>query len=1080
MQLTHWLNDLAVKFRSGQTNRKKSRRRVGCIPMAAEVLEDRTLLSALTVNTTDDTVASDGLLTLREAILLVNNGGDANAALGRALTATEQSLIDTSEPFGTNDTIAFPQGFAGGTVSLNSEAPGGPEMQISASVSLQGPGASLLTIDAQGASRILSVSSPSNIVVSIRGVTLTGGSVGNSENGGAIENLGEALSLDDVTFANNQAERGGAIFSQGGVLNLANSLLDGNTATAEGGAIYNDGTVTTLMGVTFSNNTASGSGGAIYNTGGGDILASNLTFQNNTANGDGGALYNEGMFDQTDGSFFGNTATSFGGAVYNHANNVILENVVIQNSNAPFGGGVATQTGASTTVNISTITNNSASLGGATYTEDGGTLLIQDSTITNNGAAEGGGTANDGTTTIRRSLIANNFGTNNGGGVRNFSGTTTVINSTISGNLTNGSGGGVHNSLDNVVLVNTTITGNDADADDNGGAAGAGVFTEDPGSTLMATTSLFNTIVADNELGALSPFPSDIAGQPVSTNSASNLIGDPNSAGGLTHGTNGNIVGQDNGVGGRELVSITNVLDTTLTDNGGPTQTHALVLGGLAFNAGNNALVTTPGDDGIPGTSDANETTLTVDQRNVNTFEVPFRRIDFGTVDIGAFEIQAAVIGITANAVSAFEGDSGFTNFSFLVSRTGNLEGTALVDYVVTGTAIDGTDFGGSIPSGTITFNNLETTQTLTLQVAGDVFPEADEQFTVQLFNPTLNAEIGIGSATSTILNDDDLSDFPNVIVNDSFAVEDDGIVNVTISLTQAVTSDVSVDYVTTVGTADTTDFTPTSGTATIPAGSTSTTFSVAITPDTNVEPDEQFTIDISNLVVAGSDLVFITDAQGIGTILNDDVATGAASIQPRPIAPAAINGNSFQEVGAGNFDGIVSSQFFSDIPVQLDTPGPAADDLFFWDPRTGQNRIVFGDGTIQNDPFPRTAINGNDFSVVVFGNFDQGGGSDLFFWNPLTGRNRLMHANGPTGNVTGTIETNIVPEIAINGNEYTTFVSGDLDGGGAEDIYFWNPLTGENRLIHFETVVNGSSTSGGNFQTSVIDPTFINGNDFE
>jgi hypothetical protein len=59
--------------------------------------------ATLTVNITCDNTTADNYLTLREAILLVNNGGNANAALGRSLTTGEANQIVGS--FGTNDTI---------------------------------------------------------------------------------------------------------------------------------------------------------------------------------------------------------------------------------------------------------------------------------------------------------------------------------------------------------------------------------------------------------------------------------------------------------------------------------------------------------------------------------------------------------------------------------------------------------------------------------------------------------------------------------------------------------------------------------------------------------------------------------------------------------------------------------------------------------------------------------------------------------------------------------------------------------------------------------------------------------------
>jgi hypothetical protein len=68
-------------------------------------LEDRLSPATLIFNTTADNTTQDNFLTLREAILLVNNSGNATAALGRSLTAAEANQV--SGTFGTNDTVTF-------------------------------------------------------------------------------------------------------------------------------------------------------------------------------------------------------------------------------------------------------------------------------------------------------------------------------------------------------------------------------------------------------------------------------------------------------------------------------------------------------------------------------------------------------------------------------------------------------------------------------------------------------------------------------------------------------------------------------------------------------------------------------------------------------------------------------------------------------------------------------------------------------------------------------------------------------------------------------------------------------------
>ena len=196
-------------------------------------------------------------------------------------------------------------------------------------------------------------------------------------------------------------------------------------------------------------------------------------------------------------------------------------------------------------------------------------------------------------------------------------------------------------------------------------------------------------------------------------------------------------------------------------------------------------------------------------------------------------------------------------------------------------------------------------------------------------------------------------------------------------------------------------------------------------------------------------------------------LVTPLNTVQDSPFNAGAINGSYAVNV-AGNFDN--SSVGF---------PGFANDDIFFWNPLTGENRIVFGDGQILTNPIATGALNGNDFVQVVAGNFDEGGNDDLFFWNPVSGRNRLIHFNGNPGSVTSVIETNVVATGAINGNDFQQLVAGNFDAGNGEDLFFWNPVSGRNRIVHFDAVTPGTASQSINIQTNVVPTGAINGNDF-
>ncbi|WP_298468066.1 Calx-beta domain-containing protein [uncultured Erythrobacter sp.] len=101
------------------------------------------------------------------------------------------------------------------------------------------------------------------------------------------------------------------------------------------------------------------------------------------------------------------------------------------------------------------------------------------------------------------------------------------------------------------------------------------------------------------------------------------------------------------------------------------------------------------------------------------------------------------------------EGDSGTTDLTFTVTRTGGTDGTVTVDFTTSliPSQADASDFVAN--SGTLTFLDGETSQTITVQVNGDTDFEPTELFAVDLSNPTGGATIDDGSALGTIFADD-------------------------------------------------------------------------------------------------------------------------------------------------------------------------------------------------------------------------------------------------------------------------------------------------------------------------------------
>ena len=123
-----------------------------------------------------------------------------------------------------------------------------------------------------------------------------------------------------------------------------------------------------------------------------------------------------------------------------------------------------------------------------------------------------------------------------------------------------------------------------------------------------------------------------------------------------------------------------------------------------------------------------------------------------------AVDTQAPVLSIAALAASQAEGNGGSTGFTFTVTRSGDVSAASTAHWAVSGSGANpagATDFaGGLLPAGTVSFAAGQTSQTITVAVAGDSLFEPDERFTITLTSPS-GATLGTASAAGLILNDD-------------------------------------------------------------------------------------------------------------------------------------------------------------------------------------------------------------------------------------------------------------------------------------------------------------------------------------
>ena len=118
---------------------------------------------------------------------------------------------------------------------------------------------------------------------------------------------------------------------------------------------------------------------------------------------------------------------------------------------------------------------------------------------------------------------------------------------------------------------------------------------------------------------------------------------------------------------------------------------------------------------------------------------------------------QGVTLAIAPTNAIQLEGNEGLTPFTFTVTRTGDTSNISTANWAVTGTGenpANTEDFGGNIPTGTVTFAAGETSQVITVNVQGDTVVEQDETFTLTLSNPS-NGIITTDTTTGTIQNDD-------------------------------------------------------------------------------------------------------------------------------------------------------------------------------------------------------------------------------------------------------------------------------------------------------------------------------------
>ena len=205
--------------------------------------------------------------------------------------------------------------------------------------------------------------------------------------------------------------------------------------------------------------------------------------------------------------------------------------------------------------------------------------------------------------------------------------------------------------------------------------------------------------------------------------------------------------------------------------------------------------------------------------------------------------------------------------------------------------------------NGLLVFAPGMVTQFVTVPILADALSEANETFTVRLSSAT-NATFAKTIGTATITDDDAVPTFSVEPI--AFPEGQRGTSNATfiVRLSAPSGQSTTVRYTTANGTAVAPgDYTARSGTLTFNAGVTTQLLTVAIVGDTVLEPDETFSLLLSNPVRAS-----ISTPDAIATILNDELMPEGFELTSESCDPT---------------NGVVDPGEFVGLSFRFHNPGP-------------------------------------------------------------------------------------------------------------------------------------------------------------
>jgi chitinase len=215
-------------------------------------------------------------------------------------------------------------------------------------------------------------------------------------------------------------------------------------------------------------------------------------------------------------------------------------------------------------------------------------------------------------------------------------------------------------------------------------------------------------------------------------------------------------------------------------------------------------------------------------------------------LSVEALEDRSVPASLSIGDVTVMEGTSGVSQASVVVTLSEASTRNVTVNYATANlSALAGSDYDSV--SGKLTFAKGQTSKTILVPIRGDQVPEWNETFSIRL-SGAKGATIADGQGIVTIQDSS-----PRLTV--SREMGDEGTTfTFTVTLSRPLTETLTVDYFTEDGSEGPgapwaaymwLDYVPVSGTLTFAPGETTTTFTVDIVADDEIEYDEVFAVTL-------------------------------------------------------------------------------------------------------------------------------------------------------------------------------------------------------------------------------------------